>query len=185
MPPPSENHERSYSLFSGTFAASSQASAAPARIAARVAGLRQPTARRGAPAVLPDVALTWGFTSWSAYLSDDVNANCQMSSGRTVNLIENLLRPLGLHDAGLADPNQQVAKSVGVEHTRVVDHYECHRSVQPQLLVESREFVSGALAPAVVFAQVVHDVLKEDAAVPTDKPERDLSAFQQPDEERA
>jgi hypothetical protein len=42
------------------------------------------------------------------------------------NLVEDLIGPLRLDQAGLGDSDQQIAEGAGVQHVRVEQHHETH-----------------------------------------------------------
>jgi hypothetical protein len=74
----------------------------------------------------------------------------------------------------LGDPDQQIPQRVRIEHVGVVDHDECHRSVQPQFLTQPGQLIRSLTAAEVIPAPVSAQILKPDPAVRAYQTERDV-----------
>jgi hypothetical protein len=99
---------------------------------------------------------------------------------RMEHLIEDLVRPPGLHQTCLSNPDQQVPEGIRVEHVGVVDHDEGHRSVQPQFLAQLGQLVRCFSSAEVILPPVLAQILKLDSTMRAYRTERDLPRFQQP-----
>jgi hypothetical protein len=72
-------------------------------------------------------------------------------------LVEDLVGPFGLDEAGLGDADEQVAQGARVEDVGVVDDDEGYRSGHPHVLGERGQFDRCLAAPLIVVAQVVQE----------------------------
>jgi hypothetical protein len=100
-------------------------------------------------------------------------------------LVEDSVGPSRADDAGVGNPDQQVAQRRGVQNARVIHDRERHRSVPQAVFLRLRsQFVHDLPAVIVVSTLVSHQVAKPDAPVRTDPPVRELASLEQLDQIR-